>query len=93
MRLTGTLIGATAPAERHTADSLCGIAQARLLGESSLTEIAATALLGRAPGADDLFAFQTLTGLLLTNGPGSISAQGARARSRPTARRRRRGCS
>ncbi|MCW5615295.1 MAG: CoA-binding protein [Rhodocyclaceae bacterium] len=78
MRLTGTLIGATAPAERHTADSLCGIAQARLLGESSLTGIAATALLGRAPGADDLFAFQTLTGLLLTNGPGSISAQGAK---------------
>ena len=26
----------------------------------------------------DLFAFQTLVGLLLTNGPGAISAQGAK---------------
>ena len=78
MRLTGTLIGATAPAEQHTEQGLCGIAQTRLLGESSLTEVAATALLGRAPGSDDLFAYQTLTGLLLTNGPGAISVQGAK---------------
>jgi hypothetical protein len=49
-----------------------------VLGKTSLTELAAIALLGRRPGADDLFAFQTLVGLLLTNGPGSISAQGAK---------------
>src|SRR5204862_1463415 len=44
----------------------------------SLGEIAFAALLGRVPGKDDLFAFQTLVGLLLTNGPGAISAQGAK---------------
>jgi len=78
MRIIGTLIGATADADAHCQDSLCGIARQELLGQRSLTEVAATALLGRQPGADDLFAFQTLTGLLLTNGPGSISAQGAK---------------
>src|SRR4030095_15848569 len=50
----------------------------QMLQESSLGEIAFAALLGQAPGADDLFAFQTLFGLLLTNGPGAISAQGAK---------------
>ena len=35
-------------------------------------------MLGRQPDEDDLFAFQTLLGLLLTNGPGTISAQGAK---------------
>ena len=56
---------------------------------------------GRLPGADrpadpkpeDLFAFQMLVGLLLSNGPGTISAQGAKGASPPTARRRRSGCS
>ncbi len=78
LRLVGTLIGASVDAGRHGPDSLCGIDQAELLGRRSLTEVAAVALLGREPGADDLFAFQTLVGLLLTNGPGSISAQGAK---------------
>ena len=49
-----------------------------MLDRASLGEIAFAALLGRMPGEDDLFAFQTLVGLLLTNGPGAISAQGAK---------------
>ena len=57
---------------------LSGIEQEQLLGSLSLGEIAFAALLGRTPGEDDLFAFQTLVGLLLTNGPGAISAQGAK---------------
>jgi hypothetical protein len=35
-------------------------------------------LLGIAPDSANLFALQTLMGLLLTNGPGAISAQGAK---------------
>lgn len=35
-------------------------------------------LLGRAGKADDVFVFETPIGLLLSNGPGTISAQGAR---------------
>ena len=52
--------------------------QAELLGQRSLGETAFVALLGRAPGESDLFAFQSLVGMLLTNGPGTISAQGVK---------------
>jgi succinyl-CoA synthetase alpha subunit len=78
MRLFGTLIGASVDADRHEADRFCGIAIADILGKHSLTELAYVALFGRAPEAAHLFAFQTLMGLLLTNGPGAISAQGAK---------------
>jgi hypothetical protein len=74
LQLFGTLIGASADGARHEPGRFCGIAQPELLCKASLGEIAFAALLGRLPGADDLFAFQTLVGLLLTNGPGAISA-------------------
>jgi len=78
LRLFGTMIGASVDAGRHTAESFCGIATADLLAKKSLTEVVFTALIGQEPKPDDLFAFQTLVGLLLTNGPGAISAQGAK---------------
>jgi succinyl-CoA synthetase alpha subunit len=78
MRLMGALLGASVDATRHAPGSFCGIPQADLLGRTSLTEIAAVALLGQQPDPADLFAFQTLVGLLLTNGPGTISGQGAK---------------
>ena len=78
LQLFGTLIGASADASKHEAGRFCGIEQQRLLDHLSLGEIAFAALLGHTPGEDDLFAFQTLVGLLLTNGPGAISAQGAK---------------
>jgi hypothetical protein len=78
LRLFGTMIGASVDAGKHTADSFCGIPAADLLGKRSLTEVACVALIGQDPGPADLFAFQTLVGLLLTNGPGAISAQGAK---------------
>jgi succinyl-CoA synthetase alpha subunit len=78
MRLFGTLIGASVGADRHEAGRFCGIASAEILGQLSLTEVAYVALLGRRPEPPNLFAFQTLVGLLLTNGPGAISAQGAK---------------
>lgn len=78
LQLFGTLVGASAEASRHQPDSFAGIAQADLLSKVSLGEIAFAALLGRRPQGGELFAFETLTGLLLTNGPGAISAQGAK---------------
>lgn len=78
LQLFGTLIGASADAARHQSGSFCGIADEQLMGRLSLGEIAFAALLGNLPKEDDLFAFQTLVGLLLTNGPGAISAQGAK---------------
>ncbi|HEX4944048.1 MAG TPA: hypothetical protein VFV55_06810 [Usitatibacteraceae bacterium] len=78
MRLFGALVGASVDAQRHEAGRFCGIATAEILGQRSLTELAYIALLGLHPQPANLFAFQTLVGLLLTNGPGAISAQGAK---------------
>ncbi|HEX4586084.1 MAG TPA: CoA-binding protein, partial [Burkholderiaceae bacterium] len=78
IKLFGTLIGASVRADRHEPDRFCGMTAEDVLGQRSLTEIAYVALLGLAPEPANLFAFQTLVGLLLTNGPGAISAQGAK---------------
>src|SRR5919112_4243354 len=78
LRLFGTLIGASADANRHQEGAFCGIPNEEIVGSRSLTEIALTALVGAEPTPDRLFAFQTLVGLLLSNGPGTISAQGAK---------------
>ena len=76
--LFGALIGASVSAERHQPDRLCGLSTEELLGKSSLTEFIYVALLGLTPTRANQFALQTLLGLLVTNGPGSISAQGAK---------------
>jgi succinyl-CoA synthetase alpha subunit len=78
IRLFGTLIGASTEAARHEKERFCGIPAAELLGKRSLTETACAALLGQEPRPADLFSFQMLIGLLLTNGPGSITGQGAK---------------
>jgi succinyl-CoA synthetase alpha subunit len=78
MKILGTQIGASVPANEHADERFCGIAIKSLLGERSLTEVACTAMLGQMPTAADVFAFRTLVGLLLTNGPGAISIQGAK---------------
>jgi succinyl-CoA synthetase alpha subunit len=77
--LFGTLIGASVPAEHHEPDRFCGLPNDEILGTHSLTEVACAALLGEAaPEPAHLFVFQTLVGLLLSNGPGTISSQGAK---------------
>lgn len=78
IQLYGTLIGASAPASRHGDGHFCGIPEPHLRCNASLGEIAFAALLGRLPEHSELLTFQTLVGLLLTNGPGAISAQGAK---------------
>ncbi|MGA2551283.1 MAG: CoA-binding protein [Burkholderiaceae bacterium] len=78
MRLFGALIGASVPADQHRPGSFCGVSMDDLLQKRPLSEIAFVALLGLAPKPADLFAFQVLVGLLLSNGPGTISAQGAK---------------
>lgn len=78
IRLFGALIGASVPAEQHAPGRFCSIDVADILQRRTLGEVAFIALLGLEPNATDLFAFQVLVGLLLSNGPGTISAQGAK---------------
>lgn len=78
LKLYGALIGASAPAARHEARAFCGVAQQELLSRWTANEIAYLTLLGERPDPEHLYAFQVLVGILLSNGPGSISAQGAK---------------
>src|SRR5207244_2434084 len=79
IKLFGVMFGAAVPADKHEAKRFCGIDNDAILNTKSLTEMAFVALLGETPQASDLFAFQTLIGLLLTgNGPGAITLQGAK---------------
>ena len=78
LQLFGVMIGASAEAAQHEPGRFCGLSTEEMLRSRSLTEVAYAALLRREAAPADLFAFQTLVGLLLSNGPGTISAQGAK---------------
>ena len=78
LQLFGVLIGASAEATQHEPERFCGLSAEEMLRSRSLTEVAYAALLRREATPADLFAFQTLVGLLLSNSPGTISAQGAK---------------
>jgi len=56
----------------------CGVADAELMATWSFTETAHLALLGTRPDKEALYAFSVLLGLIISNGPGTISAQGAK---------------
>ena len=76
-KIFSALVGVNAPALRHGTDSFCGIEKKELL-ITSFTKTAFMALLGRLPSEGELYEFQVLLGLIITNGPGTISAQGSK---------------
>jgi citrate synthase len=73
-----TMVGCSVSTEKHTADSFCGVGNDELTADWSFTETAFLALLGRRPTKDELFEFTVMLGLITSNGPGTISAQGAK---------------
>ncbi|HRW18842.1 MAG TPA: hypothetical protein P5181_08360 [Dermatophilaceae bacterium] len=78
MELFATIVGAAAPEALHEPGRFAAYDISELLDRASLTELAATALLGHRPDEATIADFRMLSGLLLTNGPGSITAQGAK---------------
>ncbi|MDH4127290.1 MAG: CoA-binding protein [Spirochaetota bacterium] len=76
--LYSTLVGASVKLESHTADSLVGISNEQLVSSWGFGEIAFLSLIGRRPNEEELFAFSVLIGLIISNGPGTISAQGSK---------------
>jgi citrate synthase len=76
--LWATLIGASVDAARHEPHRFCGIPNEELAASWSATELAYLTLIGERARPDQLFAFQVLTGLLISNAVGSISAQGCK---------------
>jgi hypothetical protein len=78
LKLYATLLGASVEGSRHEAERFCGVPTRELLGNWTTTELAYLTLMGERADPERLFAFQVLVGLLISNGPGSISAQGAK---------------
>jgi hypothetical protein len=76
--LWGALIGASVDAAKHEPQRFCGIVNVDLLASWSATELAYLTLIGERAKPAELFAFQVLTGLLISNAVGSISAQGCK---------------
>ncbi|MBF0453324.1 MAG: CoA-binding protein [Magnetococcales bacterium] len=77
-RIFSTLVGVAVPADSQDKKSFRGEDNGIITNDWSFTETAFAALLGRRPSEEERFAFSVLQGLLITNGPGTISAQGAK---------------
>ncbi len=77
-RVFSTLIGSAAGAKKQSKNKFCGISNNELMESWSFTETAHLALLGHRPDEESLYSFSVLLGLIISNGPGTISAQGAK---------------
>jgi hypothetical protein len=78
LRLYGVMIGASIPLRHHRHGSLWGISREERFSRWSMADVLFLALTGREPGGGEARPLQILIGLLISNGPGSISAQGAK---------------
>ena len=78
LRLYGVMIGASIPARHHRHGSLWGISREERFGSWTAAEFLFLALTGKKPTPAEVVPLQTLIGLLISNGPGAITAQGAK---------------
>lgn len=77
-RLFATIIATSVDGSQHSDNKFCGVPVVEIMAKWSVTELAYLALLGERPTAEKLFPLQTMLGLIISNGPGTISAQGAK---------------
>ena len=78
LRLYGVMVGATIPGAHHQHGQLHGIPRDERFGEWTMADLCYLAMTGKRPAKDEAELLQILIGLLISNGPGSISAQGAK---------------
>lgn len=78
LRLYGVMVGATIPGEHHQPGSLYGIPREDRFGKWTMADLCFLAMTGKKPSKEEALPLQILIGLLISNGPGSISAQGAK---------------
>jgi succinyl-CoA synthetase alpha subunit len=78
LRLYGVMIGASIPAKHHQHGSLWGIPREERFVRWTMADFLCLALIGRKPTETEARPLQILIGLLISNGPGSITAQGAK---------------
>lgn len=73
-----TFVGSAVPAQLHGANTFRGVDMEEILEHWRFCEVAFLSLIGRRPTQNELYEFNMLMGLLITNGPGTISAQGCK---------------
>ena len=78
LRLYGVMIGASISGEHHRSGMLADIPRTTRFSEWSMADFLSLAVTGKQPQGDEARPLQILVGLLISNGPGSISAQGAK---------------
>jgi hypothetical protein len=78
LRLYGVMIGASIPAHHHKHGSLVGIPREERFASWTMSDFLCLALIGRKPTEEEARPLQILIGLLISNGPGAITAQGAK---------------
>jgi succinyl-CoA synthetase alpha subunit len=78
LRLYGTMVGASISAPLHQWGSLAGISQAERYGSWTMADLCFLAITGKKPTPEQALPLQILIGLLISNGPGSITSQGAK---------------
>lgn len=78
LRLYGVMIGASIPGSEHRQGSLCGISRDERFGHWTMADFLCLPLIGKKPSEREARLLQILVGLLISNGPGAISAQGAK---------------
>ncbi|TPE44605.1 CoA-binding protein [Amaricoccus solimangrovi] len=78
LRLYGVMVGASIPGEHHQPGSLRGIPRADRFGQWTMADLCFLAMTGKKPSAEEASPLRILIGLLISNGPGAISAQGAK---------------
>ncbi|MBL8658422.1 MAG: hypothetical protein JNM75_01560 [Rhodospirillales bacterium] len=78
LRLYGVMIGSTIPGHHHQRGSLWGIPREERFASWTVADLAFLAITGKKPTEAEARPLQVLIGLLISNGPGAISAQGAK---------------
>ena len=78
LRLYGVMIGASIPGRYHEHGSLCGVPREERFSHWTMADFLCLALIGRRPTEREARPLQILTGLLISNGPGAMSLQGAK---------------
>ncbi len=78
LRLYGVMIGASIPGHHHQHGSLCGVPREERFSRWTMADFLCLALIGRKPTEREARPLQILTGLLISNGPGAMSLQGAK---------------
>jgi len=78
LRLYGVMIGASIEGKHHQHGSLCGVPRDERFGKWTMADFLFLAVTGKKPAEGEAKPLQILVGLLISNGPGAITAQGAK---------------